>query len=294
VFVKNLLSISPMTRCLLWVFLLLLALPASAELEVFTLRYRSAEKALPVVQPMLEQGGAVSAMDGRLIVRTSTENLAEIRQLLSVLDTPLRRLKITVLQDVDSETAQRMLGASGSVGIGNARIGMGGAQGGNSGAGMTVERGGDRFTLNGNVAQGRETDHKMQTVRVVEGGRAHIQVGQAVPVLQRQTIQVGGQVQIVETAQLREANSGFDVVPRLQGERVTLEVQAQNDRLNPNAADGSAQIQQVKTTISGRLGEWLPVGDVMQQYRQENRQICSGGTSRLREQRSILLRVEAE
>lgn len=286
-FVKNLLSISPMTRCLLWVFLPLLALPASAELEVFTLRYRSAEEALPVVQPMLEQGGAVSAMDGRLIVRTSPENLAEIRQSLSVLDTPLRRLKITVLQDVDSETAQRMLGASGSVGIGNARIG-------NSGAGMTVERGGDRFTLNGNVAQGRETDHKMQSVRVVEGGRAHIQVGQAVPVLQRQAIQVGGQVQIVETAQLREANSGFDVVPRLQGERVTLEVQAQNDRLNPNAADGSAQIQQVKTTISGRLGEWLPVGDVMQQYRQENRQIGSGGTSRLREQRSILLRVEAE
>lgn len=293
-FVKNLLAIPFMTRCFIWVLLVLLSLPARAELEVFTLRHRNAEDVLPVVRTLLEPDGTASALDAQLIVRTSPHNLEEIRRVLPALDTPLRRLKITVLQDIDSETAHRMLGTSANFGAGNARISTDGAQGGPGGAVISVERGTDRLAVQGNVMQGRESDRQVQTVRVVEGGRARIVIGKTMPVVRRQTLQSAGQTQVFETTQFREANSGFYVVPRVNGDRVTLEIDAQNERFSPNATDGNAQIQQVHTTVSGRLGEWLSLGEVGEQNQQESRSISSAGTSRLREQRSILLRVEAE
>ena len=56
----------------------------------------------------------------------------------------------------------------------------------------------------------------------------------------------------------RDASSGFWVLPRLQGERVDLEISTQAARPTIRG-DGSIDHQQVATRIRARLGEWIPI-----------------------------------
>jgi type II secretory pathway component GspD/PulD (secretin) len=49
-------------------------------LEVIDLKYRSAEQIVPMLKPLLAPGGTVSALQNRLIVRTTPQNLAELRK----------------------------------------------------------------------------------------------------------------------------------------------------------------------------------------------------------------------
>lgn len=272
--------------CLLWVGC------AAAEVVVIPLQHRTVEEVLPVLRPLLEPEGAATGMNNQLILRGSPAALDEIRALLPGLDVPLRRLRITVMQEVDEATVNRLREFSGSVGMGReVRAGVAGTAG-NSGLVVEAGQGGD--WVRGRI-QDRQTqldDHKTQQVQVAEGGRALVRIGQAQPVTLRQRmISSQGQVQIIETTQYREADSGFYVQPRLAGERVTVEITAQNDAPLPEAG-GYARVQQVSTTISGRLGEWLVLGDLSQQTAGRNATIGGSSTSSGVESRRMLLKVE--
>ena len=63
-------------------------------LEIIELRNRPAEQVIPIVQPMLEKGGALSGTGFQLFVRTSPANLAQIRQMVASLDRAARQLII--------------------------------------------------------------------------------------------------------------------------------------------------------------------------------------------------------
>jgi type II secretory pathway component GspD/PulD (secretin) len=82
----------------------MLALAVTASLgqgaiEVISLRHRTAEQVIPILQPLLAPGGALSGQYNQLIVRTSPENLAQIQQVLESIDRPQRRLMILVRFD---------------------------------------------------------------------------------------------------------------------------------------------------------------------------------------------------
>ncbi len=85
---------------LFFALLLLFAMPALArqQVEIIELRHRTVEDVLPVLQPLLEPGGALSGMSGQLIVRASEGNLAELKKVLTVIDRPPRQLVIHVSQ----------------------------------------------------------------------------------------------------------------------------------------------------------------------------------------------------
>ena len=281
-----------MARLFCGLLLLLLSCSAWAELEVITLQHRNAEEVLPVVRPLLDQGGVASGMNNQLILRTSSRNITEIRKLLERIDTPLRRLRITVLQNVDRETARRLTEVSGSVGIGNSgRITVPGSR---RDAGLTVEagQGGDRLRARIDSTQSASQDNKQQQVMVLEGNRALIHAGQSVPVRQRQLVQSPWQTRVIDSTEYREVNSGFYVLPRLSGDRVTLEISAQNDAVSPEAGRGAAQIQNVTTTVSGRLGEWLELGDLARQGNDAGSTVSRHTSSLSEERRNILLKVE--
>lgn len=72
---------------------------AQGAIEVISLRHRTAEQVIPVLRPLLEPGGALSGQGNQLIVRTSPENLAQLRQVLDSIDRPQRRLMISVRFD---------------------------------------------------------------------------------------------------------------------------------------------------------------------------------------------------
>ena len=98
---------------------------------------------------------------------------------------------------------------------------------------------------------------------------------------------------MIDSTQYQEAGSGFYVLPRISGDRVTLEISAQNDALVQGSGDQpTVSVQQASSTVSGRLGEWLEVGGLGQQKNHDDSTLSTRGTSRTREQRNVLIRVE--
>ena len=273
--------------------LLLFSAPVWAELEVIALKHRSAEEVLPVIRPLLDKGDTASGMNYQLILRTSPRNLEQIKKLLESIDIAPRRLKITVMQNVDSETAARLTEVSGNVGLNrDARIAVPGS-GDSSGLNVELGRGQDRLRTRVTSTRSLEDERNTQQLQVLEGNRALVHSGQSVPVPQRQVIQNQWGTQVIDSTQYQEVGSGFYVLPRISGDRVTLEISTQNDALVPGSGDQpTVRVQQASSTVSGRLGEWLEVGGLGQQKNHEDSTLSTRGASRTREQRNVLIKVE--
>ena len=286
-----------MKNIILYLMLILLSSPVWAELEVITLQHRNAEDVLPIIRPLLDKDGVASGMNSQLILHTSSGNLAEIRRLLPGIDTAPRSLKITVMQNVDSETVRRLTAISGSVGLGrDARLSV--AEGeGRSGFAMEAGQGADRMRARVVSTRSLENDKKTQQVQVVEGGRALIRVGQSVPVRQRQVVHSPWNTQVIDSTEYRDVSSGFYVRPRISGDRVTLEISAQNDALAPESGNPSftpqlTRVQQLNTTVSGRLGEWMELGDTSRQVTNDGSTLTTHDVLEVHDRRNVLLKVE--
>ena len=253
------------------------------ELEIIDLKHRSAEELLPIIRPLLDKDEMASGMNYQLILRASPRSIAQIRHLLDSIDTMPRRLTITVMQDVDSETVARLLEASGTVRLGrNATLTVPG----NAGNGVKII---STRTL--------EDDKKTQHLQVLEGNRALVRTGQSVAVPQRQVVQNAWGTQVIDTTQYRDVASGFYVLPHVNGDNVTLEITAQNDSLAPNQNQNgypTTRIQNTSSTVSGHLGEWIEIGGLGQQGSSESSGFVSHSTTRLNEQRNILIKVDEE
>ena len=253
------------------------------ELEVIDLKHRSADELIPIIRPLLDKDEMVSGMNYQLILRASPRSIAQIRHLLDSIDTMPRRLMITVMQDVDSETVARLLEASGTVRLGrNATLTVPG----NAGNGVKII---STRTL--------EDDKKTQHLQVLEGNKALVRTGQSVAVPQRQVVQNAWGTQVIDTTQYRDVSSGFYVLPRVNGDNVTLEISSQNDSLAPNQNQNgypTTRIQNTSSTVSGHLGEWIEIGGLGQQGSSVSSGFVSHSTTRLNEQRNILIKVDEE
>ena len=282
-------------KTLLFWFLMIPALALASELEIIELKHRSAEELLPVIRPLLDKDEVASGMNYQLILRTSPHHLAQIKKLLERIDIAPRRLKITVMQNVDSEAIARLTGLSGSVGLNReARITVPGS---NNRSGLNVELGQGQDKLKAQVASTRslEDDRKTQQLQVLEGNRALVRSGQNVPVPQRQIIRHPWGTQVIDSTQYQEVSSGFYVLPHLNGDMVTLEISAQNDSLVPDAGSALAvpvRSQKISSTVSGRLGEWLVAGEAGQQKNNKDDTLSTRSTSEAHERRSMLIKVE--
>jgi hypothetical protein len=144
-----------------------------------------------------------------------------------------------------------------------------------------------------------DSDRNTQNLQVLEGSSAFIRTGQSVPVRQplvTRTIINGRVVENVSnTVEYRDVTTGFYVLPRLAGDRVTLDINPQRDTLarpEQNLPRGSVNVQQASTTVSGRLGEWIEVGGVVQGVANQQTVILGGTREVSRDNRRILLKVE--
>src|SRR5438309_5487462 len=196
-------------------------------LEIIPLRHRTLDQVLPALQPLVEPGGALTGQSGQLIVRTSPANLAEIKRALEAIDRPPRRLQISVRFDDSLEAASQGIEAGGRVGGGGSRVDAR-VQGARSAAADRVE----------------------QRLVVLEGGRAFITTGQSRPVMQRQRIQTPAGAVAQATIAMPDSGTGFDVTPRVAGDRVLIDIGSQRET------------QRIVSTVSGPLGEWFALGAV--------------------------------
>ncbi len=263
------------------------------ELAIIPLQHRSVEEVLSVIRPLLDKDDVASGMNDQLILRTSPRNLEQIKQLLKSIDIAPRRLKITVMQNVDSATKARLTELSGDIGVSNnARIIVPGSRD-NSGLSVTARQGQDKLKVRVREDIALEDNKKTQQIQVLEGNRALVRSGVSVAVPQRQVIQTPAGVRVIDSVQYQNISSGFYVLPRVQGDNVTLEITAQNDALPPDTTGiPSPRIQQTSTTVAGRLGAWIVVGGLGQQKNNQDSGLLERSTVQQYEQRDVLIKVE--
>lgn len=268
---------------------------AQGVLEVIPLHYRTAEEVIPVLQPLLARGGTLSGFKGQLIVRTTPENLDEIKRILASLDRAPRQLLITVRQDADASQQRSTAQVSGNVGDDNVRVVVPPTSRERQGGRVVIREGDSRVRAHVLDSGSKAADRNTQTLRVMEGREAYIRVGQSVPLRGRQVTRTvaGGQVveQVVDTTQYRDVTTGFYVRARVSGDRVTLDISPQRETLSSDVR-GGVNVQRVVTTVSGRLGEWIELGGVGQDATGQQSVLLGRSSSATRDERRVLLRVE--
>jgi hypothetical protein len=118
------------------------------------------------------------------------------------------------------------------------------------------------------ISAGERVDQRLQ---VLEGSRAMI---------------FGGQ-----SDNTRDMASGLEVVPRLAGGAVVLDIAQQRER--PGTYPGSVQGQRMTTQVHARLGEWVEIGGAVSDANRDDHAIGAASGRRSTESRRIWVKVEA-
>ena len=117
-----------------------------------------------------------------------------------------------------------------------------------------------------------------QRLQVLEGGRAFIMTGQS------RALSAPGETVI------QDFGTGFEVVPRVSGADVTLEILQQREVAGSHP--GSVQGQRVSSVVRARLGEWMELAGNVSDRRTEERGIGSARSGRAGESRRVWVKVE--
>ena len=255
-----------LTACIaLWAILAL-----AQSLEIIELRSRTVDEVLPTLLPLVEPGGTLNGMNNQLFLKASPRNREEIKRALAAIDKPNRRLIIHLAHDRQAEERAR-----------------GGDLGGQVTLGSTRRSSVDARVWDTKSVRGEQAAQRVQTV---DGGQAFIQVGRSLALPMRQVIVGPGGAVVNETTVYRDIGSGFYATPRVNGQRVTVDISQQAEQLT--GGRGNIAAQRLSTTVSGRLGEWMELGGTGGQATRQQGGAFSVGTSEVRDTRSIWLMVE--
>jgi type II secretory pathway component GspD/PulD (secretin) len=216
---------------------------ADYPIEIIPLKHQTVEQMLPMLRPFVAAGGTVTGMNGQLIVKTTPENLAQLRQVIDKFDRAPRQLRIEIQQSDMVNIKRRGVGVNGTVPIGD----------------------------HGSVTVGRPSDHGVDVhiqdrskiwstdanryVRATEGMPAFIQTGYSVPVASGYTDAWG---RYRWERSYHDVTSGFYVTPWINGDRVTLEISPFRGQLTNRR--NTFRVQQITTRVTGKLGEWISLG----------------------------------
>jgi hypothetical protein len=277
-------------------FLLFAALLAASSarsqdtrIEVIPVQNRPAESLAPELQRLLAGEAVVTAASGRLIVNASPAVLARVRELVRELDQAARSLWISVRQDAAANASYRGGSVSGQVASGGVRVAT--PETTETRRGTTVERRTTHTEVRGAFAEGSQqsSDSALQQLRATEGLPAFIRVGAAVPVAQPQVSPGSGGAAVSGGTVYVNAETGFYATPLLAGDLVTLELSATKERISPS---GVLDAQALATTVSGRLGEWISLGEVLRSEKARRSGLFAASGLQSNEQASVAVRVD--
>jgi hypothetical protein len=260
-----------------------------SQLVVIELNTRTADEVIPLLNPMLARGGTIGGLKDKLIIRTTPANLAELRKILDIVDGRPRSLLITVRQDRGSAGDDRELEVSGSIGNDRVRVVVPGAPASTANdSDAQTQAAGNSVHVRANSRRSDASRRTLQTVRVLEGNTAFIGIGESIPLRERS---IDGGAVTHETIGFQEAVSGFYAKPRINGNRVTVQLSAAADTILDRES-GVARIQRVTSVVSGRAGEWIEVGGIAERADERQADIASRRSRDSRDQRRIYIMVE--
>ena len=177
--------------------MMLLSLSALADTQVITLQNRTSADLLPVAQNFIGKDGNVTVYGNQLIVEAPAQKIQGLEDLLSQLDTPARRLLITV------DTSDSNLPDSNS-------------------------------NSNTRVYSTASRDGGVQQIQATEGVPALIQTGQSIPQTSTQTDAYG---RLSAQTTYRTVTRGFYITASVTGETVHLAISTNRDRMSQEQPD---------------------------------------------------------
>ena len=250
---------------LIQILCLVLLLPVvwADSLSIIELKNRPAEEVIPIVEPMLGPNDAISGESFRIFLRASPDTVTRVRAMIDALDIPAKMLLVSVYQGSDRELDQ--LGVSGSIQIDtdDVNVDVGDREERNEAAGgsVTYSTTDGSASIESIATQKRLRDNPIHQVRVTEGTEAYIETGERIPYFYGAWVGLRG---VAGSVEYKDAITGFYVLPRVRGDNVFLEVSPFKSSRSDSAGN-TIDTQSARTTINGRIGEWLFIGGVTEQ-----------------------------
>lgn len=277
---------------LLLCLMILLVSPVQADaINTIQLQNRPAEEIIPIVKPMLEPNDSITGQGFKLFLRSSPETLAQVKDMISNLDVAAKMLQISVFQGNDRDL--RALSISGNIqiesGDTNVSIGTNRNKGGSDVSYSTRNASGG---VNTSSTRGRLQDNPIHQLRVTEGTEGYIETGEQIPYFSGEGWLVPHDVGGVGVGLgSKDVTTGFYVLPRIHGDKVTLQVspfkQSQSE-----TRGGDINTQRASTTITGRMGEWLPIGGTTEQTQRSQSRTDSYSSTQSRNNESIWIKAD--
>lgn len=276
--------------CALLICLAVTTASADYALKIIPLRHRSAAELIPLIQPMLAPGENVGGVNYQLFLRASDQGVRNVEALLAELDRKRRNLSIAVQQDVAGSVVRETQSLSGSGRAGDARIVLPRPESGGQGVIIGGARP-DSLRYQAGQSADSSRNASSQFVRVLEGSPAFIQIGQSLPYVERFIGYAGNRIIATQGTQFLNVTTGFEVLTRLNGERVELEI-APRLSFAGNHGIQDVRFHELRTTVSANLGEWVELGGSNSAHDEVSRAILETGSNRSGETVTIRLKVE--
>jgi len=258
------------------------------EARIIQLKHRMASDVIPLIRPLLGPDDALTGMDFRLIIRTSDKNLKEIERILEQVDVARQQLRITVEQASAEDRATLSQSVTGEVQIGDkARVTL--PANTPQEDGLIVQKDKLRYSASRRTTTGSKAN--TQTVMTLDGQRAYIRIGQSVPHVKRILALSRRQLLLIQDVGLQDVTTGFDVLPRVRGDRVLVEITPRLASLR-DPATGLADFQELTTTVETKLGEWLDLGEILGNLGEAQRAILESASTTSGERRTVRLKIE--
>ncbi|HFD79250.1 MAG TPA: hypothetical protein ENK05_02500 [Gammaproteobacteria bacterium] len=254
------------------------------------LKHRPADEVVPVIQPMLRPGDSISGRGFQLFIRTDEATFRQVEAMIASLDRPAKMLLISVFQG--NERDLRALGVAGQVKVdtGKADISIGNTANGRRGGSMELSTRNASAGASTLSTRGRLADNPIHQLRVSDGTEGYIETGESLPYFSG-AYWPGARGAVVGGIDYKDVTTGFYVLPRLHGDQVTFDV-SPHKQARSQARGGDIKIQSASTRVTGRLGQWLPIGGTTEQIRSKNADVGSRISTQGRNNEMIWIRAD--
>lgn len=191
--------------------------------KTYTLHYKTAEQVIPLIKPMLVPGAVISGQGKLLMIKSTYENLTEVRYMLRNIDLPTKQLRILVKTDRHHGLETSSIAAN---------------------------------DIREYETNSLRNEHVQQSIQVSEGSKAYIATGEEIPVISTAPFNVWGSIGI----EYKPIESGFVVTPMLlPNNKVQLNIQQYKEKLD-YAGDTDIQYQKSGTIAVVPVNHWFNLG----------------------------------
>jgi hypothetical protein len=252
-------------------FLFILPQVVAEELEIFELKGKTLEEMIPMIQPFVGPEGSVTGMHNQLIVRTTSERMAEVRRILDQIDRPPRRLLIHLRETYPITASDD--GVEFSIDHEGVKIGR------------TEESG-----LRLKQYETQQRDDSVRTLQTLEGSPTLILSGVSAPFISGENYHPESYPGYRAEYRYRNIDSGFYATAHLIGDRVRIEITSHRENLQPDRQ--SVNKRESHNSVSGKLGEWIPLADLSTRRQQREAGIAMRGSTRINERERLWVKVD--